>query len=155
MLLISVLLSCKLQDPIETFIHHSLEAFRSNKKDAFLYLPTPVTFARNFWRRVRPHRQNNSIHRDRSFRVVDHCVAQMWSGVPVGQFQVHVKVNRSQDGHGCQAVQDFVHARRYIDLFVATVGLIFAALHFTLLLYLRYSLKRRGFFLLFVQVRMD
>ncbi|KAH7703768.1 hypothetical protein AAVH_29055, partial [Aphelenchoides avenae] len=75
----------------------------------------------------------------------------MWSGLPVGQFQVHVKVNRSEGDHGCQAVQHFIHARRYIDLCVAIVGLVFAVLHFLLLLYIRYALRRRGFFLLFLQ----
>lgn len=93
-----------------------------------------------------------TIHADKGFRVADQCGTQMWSSVPV-QFQVHVKVNHSDGENGCQAVQDFVHARRFIDLFVATVGLVFAVVHLILLLYIRYALRRRGFFLLFLQVR--
>lgn len=53
---------------------------------------------------------------------------------------------------GCLELPDIIRTRRNYDMVCAMFGLIFSSLHLGLIVYIRYVQKRKGFFLLFMQV---
>lgn len=61
--------------------------------------------------------------------------------------------NNDTNVPGCLDVPEFVRTRRNFDMVCAMLGLMFSSLHFGLIVHIRYVQKRKGFFLLFMQVR--
>ena len=62
-------------------------------------------------------------------------------------------IDNETDAGDCLTVANLIQKRRHIDLLCSILGLLFSTVHLSILFYLRYWQKRKGFFLLFSQVR--
>lgn len=66
--------------------------------------------------------------------------------------QLTFPIGNLSDTGDCLTVANLLQKRRHIDLFCAFLGLLFSTVHLSILFYIRYWQKRKGFFLLFSQV---